>query len=216
MGIWAALITGGAVPAVAATAAADVVTTTTGIRLMGELKKLDKDVLTLETAYSDSDFKIEWDKVASIESDRQFLVETFAGHRVSGTLKADPTQKATVVVGNERFPLADISIIEPYERSFWSRFDAGFDVGYSMTQANSAKNLTLGGNLSYRDRKSLDSVFVSAFKNSQSNAPDTNRWELGNDYRYRYFRIGLFENYDSKPPAGLQKNDYGWSNSFGL
>jgi len=31
-----------------------------------------------------------------------------------------------------------------------------------------------------------------------------------------YFRIGLFESYDSKPPSGLSKNDYGWSNGFGF
>ena len=31
-----------------------------------------------------------------------------------------------------------------------------------------------------------------------------------------YWRIGLFENYDNRPPAGLSKNDYGWSNAFGL
>ncbi len=38
--------------------------TTTGDRLVGEIKSVEKDVLTLETAYSDSDFKIEWEKVA--------------------------------------------------------------------------------------------------------------------------------------------------------
>jgi hypothetical protein len=31
-----------------------------------------------------------------------------------------------------------------------------------------------------------------------------------------YFRVGLFENFDSQPPSGLSRNDYGWSNSFGL
>ena len=31
-----------------------------------------------------------------------------------------------------------------------------------------------------------------------------------------YFRIGFFDNYDNKPPAGFSENDYGWSNSFGL
>ena len=29
-------------------------------------------------------------------------------------------------------------------------------------------------------------------------------------------RIGIFENFDSLPPPGLSRNDYGWSNSFGL
>ena len=221
----------------------------------------------------------------------------------------------------------------PFERSFWSRFDAGFDFGYSMTQANSAKQLTLGGTLLYRDRQIVDTALANVFKSSQSNAPDTQRWDFGNDFRYLlgdrwyvnttqdflnsdeqkldlrttigggggrylfrsaaqhlalgggiawtnenysdiaiptkdsaeayigtefmteklkfadlvtrlnyypsltiddryrinykfdldfnlpgdwYLRIGIFENFDSLPPQGLSRNDYGWSNSFGL
>ena len=49
-------------------AATDVVILTNGDRLVGEIKSVEKDVLTIETDYSDSDFKIEWGKVASIES----------------------------------------------------------------------------------------------------------------------------------------------------
>ena len=55
--------------AAVASGATDVVTMTTGERLVGEIKKLEKDVLTFETTYSDSDFKIEWDQIASIESE---------------------------------------------------------------------------------------------------------------------------------------------------
>ena len=68
--------------------AQDVVITTTGDRLVGEIKSVEKDVLTFSTDYSDSDFKIKWEKIASIESDRQFILETFDGKRVSGSLKA--------------------------------------------------------------------------------------------------------------------------------
>jgi len=316
-----------------ASGATDVVTMITGERLVGEIKKLEKDVLTLETTYSDSDFKIEWDQIASIESDRQFLVETFDGKRLAGSLKADAATKKTVRVGDVSVPLADVSAIVPYERSFWSRFDAGFDFGYSMTQANAAKQLTLGGNLLYRDKQIVDTMFANAFKSAQSNAPDTQRWDFGNDFRYLfgdrwyanttqdfmnsdeqgldlrttigggggrylfrsasqylavggglawtnenytdpaiptkdsaeayfgtefmteklkvtdlvtrftyylsltidglyrinykfdldfnlpgdwYFRVGVFENFDSQPPPGLARNDYGWSNYFGL
>jgi hypothetical protein len=76
--LWIALIT---CRAVVAGAADDVVTTTTGERLVGEIQKLEKDVLTFSTGYSDSDFAIEWDKVVSLESGRQFLVETLP-HRL--------------------------------------------------------------------------------------------------------------------------------------
>ena len=71
-------------------AAQDVVVTITGDRLVGEIQSVEEDVLTLSTDYSDSDFKIEWGKIASIESTRQFLVETFDGKRVSGSLDAGP------------------------------------------------------------------------------------------------------------------------------
>ncbi len=319
--------------AAVASAATDVVTMITGEKLVGEIKKVEKDVLTMSTAYSDSDFKIEWGKVASLESDRQFLVETFDGRRVSGPLKTDAANKATVSVGDVSVPLAEISSMVPFDRSFWSRFDVGFDFGYSMTQANSATQLTFGGNLLYRDRQIVDTVLMNAFKSSQSNAPETQRWDFGNDFRYLlgerwyanttqdfmnsdeqrldlrttigggggryllrsssqhlavggglawtnedytdpaiptkdsaeayvgtefmteklkvtdlvtrftyypsltiddryrinyrfdldfnlpgdwYFRIGIFENFDSQPPPGLSRNDYGWSNSFGL
>ena len=328
--LWVLLILGAAATASAAT---DVVVMITGEKIVGEIKKVEKDVLTIETTYSDSDFKIEWDQIASIESDRQFLVETFNGRRLSGTLKVDPAKKATVLIGNDSLLLADLATAVPFERSFWSRFDAGFDFGYSMTQANSAKQLTVGGTLMYRDRQVVDTALGNAFKSAQSNASDTQRWDFGNDFRYLlgdrwyvnttqdfmnsdeqqldlrttigggggrylfrsgsqhlalggglawtnekytdpaiptkdsteayfgtefmteklkfadlvtrftfypsltiddryrinykfdldfnlpgdwYFRIGIFENFDSQPPAGLARNDYGWSNSFGL
>ena len=41
-------------------AAEDVVITTTGDRLVGEIKRVEKDVLIFETDYSDTDFKIKW------------------------------------------------------------------------------------------------------------------------------------------------------------
>jgi putative salt-induced outer membrane protein YdiY len=314
-------------------AAQDVVTTTTGDRLVGEIIRVEKDVLTFSTGYSDVDFKIEWDKVVSLESTRQFLIETFDGRRLSGSLKPDPGAKASILVDGTSVPLAEVSALVPFERNFWSRFDSALDFGYSMTRTNSAKQLSLGSNLSYRDEHYYDVLFANVFRSSQDNAPDTQRWDLGNDFRrfigsrwyvnttqdflnseeqgldlrttigggggryltrsasqylavggglawtnehytdatlptkdsaeaylstefmtekvkitdfitrftyypsltisgryrltYRfdldfnlpgdwYFRVGFFDNYDSKPPEGFSMNDYGWSNSFGF
>ncbi len=314
-------------------AAQDVVITTSGDRLVGEIKSVAKDVLIFETDYSDADFKIKWEKIASIESDRQFIVETFDGKRVSGSLKPDPAKKPVVQVAETTVQLPDVAAAQPFERTFWSRFDAGLDLGYSMTRTNSAKQLSLGTNLSYRDADHVDVLFANVFRSSQENAPETQRWDLGNDFRrflgsrwyvnttqdflnseeqgldlrttigggggryllrsasqylalggglawtnenytdatlpsknsaelylgtefmteklkitdlitrftyypsltisdryrlaYRfdldfnlpgdwYFRIGLFDNYDSKPPEGFSNNDYGWSNAFGF
>jgi hypothetical protein len=325
----AVFISGGGV----AHAARDVVVTTSGDRLVGEIKSVEKDVLTLGTDYSDVDFKIKWDKVASIESDREFLIETFAGQRLSGALKPDPERKPAVTVGAAAVPLPEVSMAQPFERTLWSRFDVGVDFGYSLTKTNSATQLSLGGNVSYSDERNLDSLLVSVFRSSQSNAPETQRWDVSNDFRrllgarwyvntgqdllnseeqgldlrttigggagryllrsasqylavggglawtnenytdaalpsensaeayvgtefmteklgvtdlltrfsyypsltisgrqrvnFRfdldfnlpgdwYLRVGVFDNYDSRPPAGFSENDYGWSNAFGF
>src|SRR5262245_62045076 len=166
-----------------ADAAKDVVTTTSGDRLVGEIKSVEKDVLTLSTDYSDSDFKIKWEKIASIESDRQFLVETFGGQRLTGVLSRDPSNQAAVRVADSTITLPDVSSVEPFERTLWSRFDAGFDLGFSATKANSAQQFTVGGKLLYRSDRDLDTALGNVFRSSQANAPTTARWDLGNEFR---------------------------------
>jgi putative salt-induced outer membrane protein YdiY len=162
---------------------ADVVITITGDKLVGEIIRVEKDVLTFSTGYSDADFKIEWDKVASLASTRQFLVETFDGKRLTGSLIADPNTKAAVQVAGTSVPLAEVAAVQPVERNFWSRFDVGLDFGYSMTRTNAAKQLSLGSNLSYRSEDYYDALFANVFSSTQDNAPDTQRWEVGNDFR---------------------------------
>ena len=63
----------------AASAQTDTVTTATGEKIVGEIIKVEKDVLTMSTPYSDSDFKIKWGQVVAIDSARQFRIETFDG-----------------------------------------------------------------------------------------------------------------------------------------
>ena len=162
---------------------ADVVVTTTGDRLVGEIIRVEKDVLTFSTGYSDADFKIEWDKVASMESTRHFLVETFDGKRLTGSLILDPNTKAAVQVAGTSVPLANVSAVQPVEQQFWSRFDVGLDFGYSMTRTNSATQLNLGSNLTYRDEHYVDALFANVFSSTQDNAPDTQRWDVSNDFR---------------------------------
>ena len=59
---------------VSGTVAQDILLLNNGDKLHGEIKKLDQSVLTMETPYSDSDFKIEWEKVIQIVSPRHFLI----------------------------------------------------------------------------------------------------------------------------------------------
>ena len=57
--------------------------------LVGELKEMNRNVVVLETDYSDSDFKITWKKVSQISTHTQFLVMLKKGDRFNGRLKSN-------------------------------------------------------------------------------------------------------------------------------
>jgi hypothetical protein len=180
----------------------DVVVLTNGDRIKGEIKKLDKEKLIVETDYSDEDFKIKWEKVAKVESDRTFLVETFDGLRTGGSITADKTDPKVTLVGTaSKMTLPQIATIRPYEQSFWSRFDAGFDVGYSMTKANATKQLTANSNIVYTTEKSISTLAASIFFNEQGEAAQTRRWEVTPEYKRllprHWYASGLSDFYSS-------------------
>jgi hypothetical protein len=170
----------------AAWSANDVIVLTNGDQLKGEIKELTKKVVVMSTDYSDEDFRIKWEKVAKIESDRTFLVEKFSGDRLEGSIK---TEQKDAVVGGEKVPLNDVAYVKPFEQTFWSRLDAGFDIGYSMTKANSVKQLSGALNAAYTGERSLVSLSGNIFLNEQANAPRTRRWELSPQYRHLLGRV---------------------------
>ena len=42
--------------------------------MVGEIKSMDRGVFQIETDYSDSDFKIEWDKIYAIQTTTSFFI----------------------------------------------------------------------------------------------------------------------------------------------
>ena len=154
--------------ATAPTPSPDTVTTATGDKLVGEIKRVEKDVLTLETDYSDLRLQ---DQVGQGRVDRKRSAVPGGDVRRQAPVGlvegATRTKKAAVQVAGTSVPLAEVSAVQPFERSFWSRFDTALDFGYSMTRTNSAKQLSLGANLSYRDEHHVDVVFANVFRSSQ-------------------------------------------------
>ncbi len=86
--------------------------------LIGKIESMDKNVLVFETSYSESDFKIEWDKVKEIYSDRTFTVALTNGQRFQSTIKSDSTDIKKVILINEGVAFSeDISkviLLDPY------------------------------------------------------------------------------------------------------
>lgn len=133
--------------------AQDVIILKNGDELHGEIKSLNKSVLTIETDYSDKDFAIEWKDVVQINSQRSFNIFLSSREKLYATIHA-AEQKGYVTISNEDFPereisLAEIVIINPIKDKFSDRYKASISAGLTLTKANDSKQFSLRATSSY-------------------------------------------------------------------
>lgn len=128
--------------------------TTSGEILLGEIKGLKQSVLTFDTYYADSDFKIDWNEVGGVEAHGMFLIFTNDGDRFVGRLEPLLTgaRLTLVVTDTERITVRMDNIVEimALENSFSQRLQISLDAGYSYTKANNAQQLSVNGKLGYQ------------------------------------------------------------------
>src|SRR6478609_3278829 len=68
--------------------------------IIGEIKSLDKAVLTVETGYSKNDFTIKWEGVKEIYATETFLITMKDGSRINGTIRSSKDSGKVVLTDN--------------------------------------------------------------------------------------------------------------------
>ena len=156
--------------------------------LVGEVKEMNRNVLTLETDFSDSDFKIEWDKVSSINTYKYYLITLNTGENIFGNISTDSTGIISVKGVMKKFrsytsPITrnvdreEIVYIKSLDRSFWKKLSASIDFGYSFTKASNLSQLNTRMNLGYNaDFWRIGGSF-SALRSIQDSVDPTQRTE---------------------------------------
>jgi len=155
--------------------------------IVGEIKSLDKGVLTIETGYSKSDFTIEWSGIKEIYSKTTFLVTLKDGSRINGTFHSDSLNKI-IITDNEgkktETTLENIVYLKGLKSSFWSRVHANIDAGLSISKANNLKQYNVRSGFGYLADKWLADVFYDDTRSSQDSVADTKRTEAGASFTY--------------------------------
>ncbi len=124
--------------------------------LTGEIKNLNRGVLTIETDYSDSDFKIEWIDVKGIYTDRLFTVNLSDRSLLTDarmkSISADSVEITTTLFFR-LVALEDIVYFRQVKKTFWDRLSASLDMGFSLTKANSLKQYNASLTLGYKTER---------------------------------------------------------------
>ena len=82
-----------------------------GNTMVGEIKSMDRGVFQIETDYSDSDFKIEWDKIYAINTTTSFLITLTDGTKYYGSLIAVPDSTINIRTIDNKVIECDLAII---------------------------------------------------------------------------------------------------------
>src|SRR5580704_14176479 len=159
----------------------DVIVMTNGDRLTCEIKKLDRGVLSVSLEYIDGSVSIDWSKVARLESNQLFKVETNSGTVYTGTLKmaespSDQPRSIEVAgdVQSEPIERAAVVGVDQFGDSIWNRFHGNFSTGLIYNKSNGTTQYNLSSDVALRrERSTIELSYSSAFSTANGSTTAT-------------------------------------------
>ena len=156
-----------------------------GNSIKGEIKGMDRGILTIETDYSNSDFTIKWVEVKRVYTKTQFLITLTNGDRLVGTIAMDSAQaKIQTPDGSYEHPLVDIVTLKSIDTGFWDRVHASLSLGYSLTKAQTLQQITMRGNVRYITEYSATDFSYNNLTSTQDDADRVHRQDGGVNFNY--------------------------------
>ena len=172
--------------------------------IVGEIKSMDKGVLTIETDYSDEDFKVTWGEIRQISSKSSFLITLSDGRRFNGKLNSldsvnvridyyDPVRvlklkkeevEAEDTDLTEVVPMNTVVYLNAVDEGFWSRLSANFDIGWSLTKANNLQQFNIRSGLGYLADRWKASANLNSIRSTQDEVADIKRTDGSAAFNY--------------------------------
>lgn len=159
-------------PIIAFAQQADSLIMNNGNVIVGEIKNMDKGVVEIETDYSDSNFKIEWEGIKEMFCNTNFMVTLTDGTRLNGHITSTDPELYHVITEDEGtvdVNPKDIVYLKAVEKSFISKLSANVDVGYSYTKANNLSQLNASAFIGYTTNRWALTLSANSLRSTQDN-----------------------------------------------
>jgi len=123
-----------------------------GTHIVGEIRGLTNGKLELST-WSMSTVYVEWPKVSTVTTDKNFEIQLDDGERMFGSLQSvEEPRQVGLVVGGDTIDVATQSVVDldRIKPTFWQGLDGRTDLGFDFTQQNAKTDLSLGVSVKYK------------------------------------------------------------------
>tara|TARA_R100001369_G_scaffold10707_5_gene23906 strand:+ start:23805 stop:24899 length:1095 start_codon:yes stop_codon:yes gene_type:complete len=163
----------------------DTIRLISGDQLVGEIKMISEGVLKIETAYSDKDFNIEFNKVKRLVIQRKCLVVLTGNRRRFGYIKSKDIGRITITLDNnvqEEYAISEIIMLKEVRENFFKRFKASIDLSYNFTRANRTQQLSVSGNLNYNSELWRFEADINSLNTNQEDVDQTQRTDASLEF----------------------------------
>jgi Protein of unknown function, DUF481 len=162
----------------------DIVFMKNGDKITCEIRSLDQGQLTIKQDYANSTVVLDWKKVDHIETKQPFVIADTKGNAFSGVLSESPDEHIVSVNGGEKNGIAhnEVVSIQQTGETFIRRLRGDIDMGISLAQSNSQKNLSLQSDLIYQATTRLFSLSSSTQFTSQEKTNNTSETMVKTEY----------------------------------
>jgi hypothetical protein len=184
--------------------------------IVGEIKSMDRGVVTIETGYSKNDFTVKWGGIRKIFSQHIFMVTLEDGRKINGHLQSSDEEGKVIIkqLDNQQVQtsMTDIVYMKGVKTDFKSRLSASVDAGLSFSKANNLQQLTINSSVGYTADKWMLDVYYTMVKSSQENVATTKRIDAGTNYKYslrRHWFLAASINFLSNTEQALNLRSIG-------
>jgi len=159
----------------------DVIGMKNGDRITCEVKNIDSGGVYASVDYIDGTVKIEWSKVARIDSKQPFIVRTQDGSVYNGTISTAESQGDTPVTlaitgedGTSKLMREDIVSVDETSEEFLQRFNGAVGLGISYTKGNQSTQYNLNSDVEYlRERWNAKASYVANLSANSGSSTST-------------------------------------------
>ncbi len=155
--------------------------------IVGDLKSMDRGVVTIETGYSKDDFRIEWNGIKKLYTTTSYIITLLDGTRLNGKLEASDSGKVIVktVEGNPvTCKMEDVVHLQSLDKGFWDRASANIDFGFANTKSHNLTNISLRSNIGYMTENWSSSAMYNKLFSSQDEVEDISSSDGGITFNY--------------------------------
>lgn len=192
---------------------------TSGEYMLGEIKSMERGVLMIETDYSDSDFKIEWDKIDEIYAESYLFVSLSSGKKYYGYLKTRSDTSVTITSRDSitvTCKMSEIVHMLPINQGFKDRFSAEIDVGLSFAKSGNLKQLTVAALIGYKTEKWTSYVTYNTLRSIQDEVDPILRTESDFVFQYVIYKDWYLVPSTNFLASSEQELRYRWNAQFGF